>query len=139
MNIIIIGGGKVGSYVAKLLIQGKHQVKIIEDRELPLEMLPHEVPPEIIIEGNGADPGVLKSAGIYEADVVAALTERDEINLVVSTIAKYEFGIKRVIARVNSPKNSWLFGEEMGVDVSVNQAQLLAYVIADQVDLSKFM
>ena len=70
-----------------------------------------------------------------EADVVAAVTSDDEDNLVVSTISRFEFGVRRVIARVNDPDNAWLFTRDMGVDVALNQADLMAKLIAEEMSI----
>lgn len=139
MKIIIVGGGQVGSHVARLMLEANNEVKLVEYRDLPLSKIKEFFDEDMIIEGNGAEPDVLRAAGIKGADVVAALTGKDEVNLVVSTIAKFEFGVKRVIARVNNPKNDWLYGPEMGVDIKVNQASLLSHIIADQVDLTRMI
>ena len=113
MRTIIVGGGQVGSYVARILIDAGRDVRVVEYREKPLAGLKNELPPEAIVNGDGADPKVLEQAGINDADVVAAVTGADEINLVTATIAKFEFGVDKVIARINNPKNTWLFTEEM--------------------------
>lgn len=139
MKIIIIGGGQVGAYVAKIMIKAGSDVKIIEHRQKVIDIISGSFSKEVLIFGDGADPKVLEKAGILEADVVAAVTGADEINLVASTIAKFEFGIDRVIARVNNPKNDWLFTGEMGIDVKVSQANLLAHVIADQIDMDNIV
>lgn len=136
MRTIIVGGGQVGSYVARILIDAGRDVRVIENREKPLAGLKNELPPDVIVNGDGADPKVLEQAGINDADVVAAVTGADEINLVTATIAKFEFGVDKVIARINNPKNTWLFTEEMGVDVRVSQAYLIANVITDQIDFT---
>ncbi len=135
MNIIIIGGGQVGSYIGQLMIESGNLVRIVENRAYTLSKLEKEFPTEFIIKGNGADPRVLEQAGIVSAEVVACVTGADEVNLVSATIAKFEFGVERVLARVNNPKNAWLFNETMGVDVKINQASLLATIIADQIDM----
>ena len=109
MNIIIIGGGKVGAYIAKLLLNDNYSVKVIENRKDVLDKLKKEIPEDNIVLGSGTEPNVLESSGITETDVVAAVTGADETNLVASTIAKFEFGVPRVIARVNNPQNMWLF------------------------------
>jgi len=135
MKIIIIGGGQVGSYLASLLLSNGHEIRVIEHREKIYDKLEKELPPETLILGNGSDPDVLEEAGIASADVVAVVTGADEINLVVSTLAKMEFGVPRVVARVNNPKNAWLFNSEMGVDVGVNQADLMAHFVVEEMDL----
>ncbi len=136
MKVIIIGGGQVGSYIAKLLMENKCEVKVVERREMVLNKLASEFPSEHIVMGNGTDASILEQAGINSADAVVAVTGQDEVNLVASTIAKYEYGISRVIARVNNPKNEWLFDMNMGVDVKVNQANLLARIVVDEIDLT---
>lgn len=135
MKVIIIGGGQVGSYVADLLIKHDCDVRIIENREQILKKLRKIYNNDILIEGDGTDPSILEEAGIASCDVVAAVTGADEANLVASTIAKYEYGIDRVIARVNNPKNEWLFTLDMGVDVKVSQAELLARLVVDEIDM----
>lgn len=135
MNIIIVGGGQVGSYLASLLLSNGNKVCVIEHRESVYEKLEKELPKESLILGNGSDPKNLKKAGIETADVVAAVSGADEINLVVSTLAKMEFGVPRVVARVNNPNNAWLYNSGMGVDVCVNQADLMSHLVMEEMDL----
>jgi len=139
MKVLIIGGGQVGTYLANLLISNNCIVRIIENRETSLEKLKKFFSPENIIEGNGTDPSVLEAAGILDADSVAAVTGADETNLVVSTIAKFEFNIPRVVARVNNPQNAWLFNSGMGVDAALNQADLMAHLVVEEMDLKNIM
>lgn len=135
MKAIIIGGGQVGSNVAKSLLESGCSVMLVEKRESVLKKLEKELPSDAIVIGNGSDPSVLERAGISGADVVVAVAGKDEVNLVVSTIAKYEFGVPRVIARVVNPRNEWLFDEGMGVDVKFNQANILAHVVTHEIDV----
>jgi trk system potassium uptake protein len=139
MKVIIVGGGKVGAYIAKLLLDNNCSVKVIENRENVLERLRRELPEDIIAYGSGTDPNILESCGIAETDVVAAVTGADEINLVASTIAKFEFDVPRVIARVNNPQNAWLFNSGMGVDVGLNQADLMAHLVVEEMDLKNML
>ena len=139
MFVIIVGGGKTGSYLAELLLAGGHTVRVIDRRPEVIEKLKAELPAEIVVRGDGADPQVLINTGIRSAQVVAAVTGDDEDNLVVSTIAKFEFRVRRVIARVNNPKNAWLFTPDMGVDVAINQADLMAKLIAEEMSLGDMM
>jgi trk system potassium uptake protein TrkA len=134
-----VGGGKTGSHLAELLLAGGHQVRVIDQRHEVIEKLKTELPAEVIVRGDGADPKVLINVGIKTAHVVAAVTGDDENNLVVATIARFEFAIRRVIARVNNPKNAWLFTPEMGVDVAINQADLMAKLIAEEMSLGDMM
>lgn len=135
MKIIIVGGGKVGSYIAALLLANGHIVTIIEERENIFHKLEKDFPPEVLIFGHGSNPEILEKAGIDMTDVLAAVTEEDQMNLVVSTLAKMEFGVPRVVARVNNPKNAWLYNSQMGVDIGVNQADLMAHFIVEEMDL----
>jgi len=139
MKVIIIGGGQVGAYIANLLLENKCNVTVLENRADVLAKLKNDLPENVIMAGSGTDPKHLEAAGIGEADVVVAVTGVDETNLVASTLAKMEFGVPRVIARVNNPKNAWLFNTGMGVDVGVNQADLLAHLVVTEMDLTNMM
>ncbi len=139
MKVIIIGGGKVGAYIAKLLLENNHSVKLIESRESTLNKLKTEIPEDVLVHGSGTDPNVLETCGIGETDVVATVTGADEANLVASTIAKFEFDVPRVIARVNNPQNAWLFNHSMGVDVSLNQADLMSHLVVEEMDLKNML
>jgi trk system potassium uptake protein TrkA len=139
MKVIIIGGGKVGAYVADLLLNNGCSVKIIEIREAICTNLKNSLPRDTVVFGSGTDPNVLESCGIADTDVVAAVTGDDEINLVASTIAKFEFGVPRVIARVNNPKNVWLFNAGMGVDVGLNMADLMSHIVVEEMDLKNML
>ncbi len=134
-RILIVGGGKVGTYLAKLLLSDGYMVKIIEESEKELQTLRLHLPAGIIITGNGSDPNVLESAGIQETDVIAAVTRYDETNLVVTSLAKFEYRVPTTIARVNIPGNIWLFSGEMGVDVALNQADIMAHLIIEEMSL----
>jgi trk system potassium uptake protein TrkA len=139
MFVIIVGGGNIGSHLAKMLLEGGHTVKVIDERPAPLEKLPKELPAEVIVAGDGSSPITLEKAGVRKANVLAAVTGSDETNLVVTSLARFEFNVPRVIARVNNPKNAWLFNQEMGVDVALNQADILARLVAEEMSLGDMM
>jgi trk system potassium uptake protein TrkA len=139
MNVIIVGGGKVGGSLASLLIHEKHQVKIIEADRDQLETLKRNLPKDVLILGSGTDPEILEAAGIHRADVLAAVTGEDENNLVATNLARFEFNVPRVIGRVNNPKNAWLYTSDMGVDAALNQADLLGRMIAEEMSLGDMM
>jgi trk system potassium uptake protein TrkA len=139
MFVIIVGGGKVGSYLASLLLSEKHQVKVIEQDRKQIERIKQDLPESVLVLGSGTDPELLEMAGIYRADVVAAVTGEDENNLVVTNLARFEFNVPRIIGRVNNPKNAWLFTQEMGVDVALNQADLLGRMIAEEMSLGDML
>ncbi len=139
MFVIIVGGGKTGSQLAQGLLEEGHQICIIEERDTLIEYLREELPDEVILVGDGSSPSVLESAGIERAQVLAAVTGEDETNLVVCTLARFEFHVPRVIGRVNNPKNAWLYTPQMGVDVALNQADILAKLIEEEMSLGDMM
>lgn len=135
MFTIIVGGGQIGAYLASLLQAGGHRIKVIEARKELVLRLQQTFPSDTIVFGSGSDPNMLESAGIRNADVVAAVTGADETNLVICSLARFEFQVKRTIARVNNPKNGWLFTPQMGVDVALNQADVMGHLIAEEMSL----
>jgi trk system potassium uptake protein TrkA len=139
MFVMIVGGGKVGSHLAKLLLEEGHEVRVIDPREDVLTKLHRELPAEVILDGDGTDPVRLELAGIRRAQVLAAVTGNDETNLVAASLGRFEFLVPRIIARVNNPRNQWLFTTEMGVDVSINQADLLAKLLIEEMSLGDMM
>jgi trk system potassium uptake protein len=139
MNVIVVGGGKVGMHLAGLLLTGGHRVRIIESRPEKIPILQSELSAEVVLCGSGTDPNLLESAGISQAQVVAAVTGSDETNLVVASLARFEFNVPRIIARVNNPKNAWMFTPQMGVDVALNQSDLMAHLIAEEMSLGDMM
>ena len=139
MFVLIVGGGKVGSHLASLLMSEGYRVKVVEVRRDHIQSLKDDLPADIIVAGDGTDPDVLESSGIRQANVVAAVTGADETNLVVASLARFEFGVPRTIGRVNNPKNAWLYNPTMGVDVSLSQADLMAHLIAEEMSLGDMM
>jgi trk system potassium uptake protein TrkA len=139
MFVIIVGGGNTGSYLANILVEGGHTVRVVEERPNLLEKLRKELPAECVIAGDGSSPSLLESLNIRKAHVLAAVTGDDETNLVITSLARFEFNVPRIIARVNNPKNAWLFNAEMGVDVALNQADILAHLVAEEMSLGDMM
>lgn len=135
MNIIIVGGGNVGYYLAEKLSE-KNYVVLIEKEPKLSEKLAEKINC-LVISGDGCDPEVLKKAGAKKADVVAAVTGNDEDNLVICQIAKEIFNVKRTAARVNNPKNERTF-YELGVDVAISGTSLIAKVIEEEVSWEDF-
>lgn len=139
MNIVIVGGGQIGSYIASLLIK-KHHIRIIENREKALQSLKKNgINSNSIIVGDGTEIPILEQADIQKADAVVCVSGLDEVNLTVAMLAKFEYNIKRVIARVNNPKNVWLFHSGNGVDVAINQADTIGHMIADEMNYQSIM
>ncbi len=139
MKVMIVGGGKVGEYLTDFLLKGGHRVKLIEQRIETVEELNKTLPKDVVVYGSGTDPDLLEANGIHNMQVVAAVTGVDEVNLVVTSLARLEFNVARTIARVNHPKNAWMFTREMGVDVAVNQADLIGSMIAEEMSMGDMM
>ncbi len=139
MYVIVVGGGNTGSHLARLLLESGHKVRVIEERPLPLEKLRSEIPPESIVVGDGSSPLTLEQADISTAHVLAAVTGSDETNLVVTSLARFEFNVPRVIARINNPKNAWLFTDDMGVDIALNQADVFAHLVQEEMSVGDMM
>jgi trk system potassium uptake protein TrkA len=138
-QVVIVGGGAVGTHLAALLLAGEHQVTVIEVQREELPRLQRELSPDVVTVGNGTDPAVLEAAGIRQADVVAAVTDTDETNLVITSLARFAFQVPRTLARVHTPKHAWMFTPAMGVDVALNQADVLAHLIAEEMSLGEMM
>ncbi|MDD2337928.1 MAG: NAD-binding protein [Geobacteraceae bacterium] len=139
MQVIIVGGGKVGAYLATLLSGRGEEIKVIESSREEFPRLMGILPPGSLVAGSGSDPVVLENAGIRRADVVAAVTGSDETNLVVAGLSRFEFGVRRIISRVNHPANAWMFVPRMGVDVALNQAELLAHLVLEEISVGEMM
>src|SRR5512134_702847 len=139
MYVIIIGGGRTGAHLAALLIAQGHEIQVVEHRPEILANVHHELPTEIIYEGDGTDPQVLEDVGIQRANVVAAVSSDDADNLVAASLARQQYGVRRVIGRVNNPRNAWLFTPEFGVDVALNQADIMAKLIEEEMSLGDMM
>ena len=138
-QVIIVGGGEVGTYLASLLLAGGHQVTVIERQREELPRLQRELPTDVVTIGNGTDPAILEAAGVRQAHVVAAVTGTDETNLVITSLARFAFHVPRTLARVHTPKHAWMFTPAMGVDVALNQADVLAHLIAEEMSLGEMM
>ena len=134
MYIIIIGGGKVGYFLAKRLITGKHTISIVDKDSQLCERISCELQ-ALVIHGDGCDPRILEQAGIKRADVLAAVTGDDEDNLIACQLAKEIFNIQRTVARVNNPDNEHTFSK-LSIDVPVDSTKIIAKIIEEEVSLS---
>jgi trk system potassium uptake protein TrkA len=131
MRIAIAGAGAVGRSIALELVENKHQVMLIE-RELA-NIDPESVERAEWVHADACELASLEEAGLESCDVVIAATGDDKVNLVVSLLAKTEFAVRRVVARVNDPRNEWLFSDNWGVDVAVSTPRLLAALVEEAV------
>lgn len=139
MFVLIVGGGRTGTQLAIMLLEQNHKVRLIEDRRDVLARVHRELPTEVIYEGTPFDPYVLEQAGIREAQVLAAVTTSDELNLALCYFSRKSFGVQRTIARVNNPRNAWLFDQTFCVDVVVNQTELMATLIEEEMSMGDMM
>lgn len=139
MFVLIAGGGRTGGRLANLLLNQEYKIRLIENRREALARLHQELPTEVVYEGNPVDPSVLDEAGIREAHALAAVTSDDSTNLTLCFLGKRMFDVPRTIARVNNPNNHWLFNEKFHVDVALNQADVLAHLIQEEMSLGDMM
>ncbi len=139
MFILIAGGGRTGAHLASVLLAQKHEVRLIEHRGDVLSRIHHELPTEVIYEGQATDPAVLEQAGIRQADAVAAVTTSDADNLALCFLARKQYKVPRTIARVNNPRTAWLFNDRFHVDVAVNQAAILTSLIEEEISFGDMM
>lgn len=130
MRAIIVGGGKVGYYLLKMLKDKRYDIALIERDKKVCDKIAEDFSTTVIC-GDGTDYDVLKDAGIEEAEVVAAVTGKDEENLVICEIAKNVFNVNKTIARVNNPKNRLIF-KTLGVDRTVCSTEVIANIIEGQ-------
>ena len=140
MKIIIVGGGQIGGYIAELLLENGHSVTVIENKDRSLEALrKNGLKEENILIGDGTDVSVLEKAGTRNCNALVCATGLDEVNLTAAMMAKFEYDVPKVIARVNNPRNEWLFNSGMGVDVKINQADIIGHMIADEMNYQSIM
>src|SRR6266576_1231245 len=138
MRVAIAGAGNVGLFLANDLASAGHEVQLIEES------------PDVVARSH-ADDGVewlvadacevssLRQAQLERCDVVVAATGDDEDNLVISLLSKQEFGVPRVVARVNHPKNEWLFNQNWGVDLSVSTPHLITALVEEAVSVGRLV
>jgi trk system potassium uptake protein TrkA len=134
MRVAIAGAGNVGIYVAGDLASKGHDVTLIEQNKDHVELLMKELEVNWVV-GDACELSTLDSAVLSSCDVVVAATGDDEDNLVVSLLAKQEFAVPRVVARVNHPDNVWLFTESWGIDVAVSTPHILASLVEEAVSV----
>lgn len=138
MKVAIAGAGNVGTSIAKDLSVNGHEVLLIEKDPDLVDSL-RETLPVTWIAADACEVSSLDAAGMADVDVAVAATGDDEDNLVISLLAKQEFAVPRVVARVNAPENQWLFNDSWGVDVSVSTPQLLASLVEEAVSVGSLV
>lgn len=132
MFVIIGGGGRTGTQLATLLVAQNHEVHLIEYRRPVLARLHRELPTEVVYEGYPTDPLMLEQAGIRDAQMLAACVDDDASNLALCFLARSRYQVPRTIARINNPRNAWLFDQKFHVDAAVNQAEIMAGLIEEE-------
>jgi trk system potassium uptake protein len=133
MRVAIAGAGAVGRSIARELIEHGHHVLLI-DKD-PDKVDPKRIPGADWLLGDACEVENLENAKLEEFDVVVGATGDDKVNLVVSLLAKTEFSVRRVVARINHPANEWLFTEAWGVDVAVSTPRVLAALVEEAVEV----
>lgn len=134
MKVAVAGAGKVGRFLAEELAEGGHEVVLIDkDPDLIASL---DLPKGVTgAPADACEVSSLAALGMDTVEVIVAVTGDDEDNLVISLLAKQEFAVPRVIARVNHPKNHWLFNDSWGVDVAVSTPQILAGLVEEAVSV----
>ncbi len=138
MRVVIAGAGSVGRSIARELLSHGHEVTLID--KLPAAMKIASVAEADWLLADACEPSALAEAGVSESDVVVAATGDDKANLVISLLAKTEFAVPQVVARVNNPKNEWMFDRSWGVDVQVSTPRIMTALVEEAVsvgDLTK--
>ena len=133
MKIVIAGAGSVGRAVALELLDRGHEVTLIDKK--PDQLRVASVADAEWVLADACSPEALSEAGLREADVVLAATGDDKANLVISLLAKTEFAIPRVVARLNNPKNEWLFNASWGVDVPVSTPRIMTALVEEAISV----
>ena len=138
MKVAIAGAGNVGTYIAGDLHDAGHDVLMLDKSPELIQRLRDSLAVDYFV-GDACEVASLHAAGVDGADVMVAATGDDEDNLVIALLAKQEFAVPRVVARVNHPKNQWLFNETWGVDVSVSTPHLLSALVEEAVSVGSLV
>lgn len=133
MRVVIAGAGSVGRSIARELLNNGHQVLLVDRDATALR--PGNIPTAQFLLADACEISSLAEAGLAQCDVVVAASGDDKVNLVVSLLAKTEYGVPRTVARVNNPKNEWMFDEGWGVDVAVSTPRLITALVEEAVSI----
>src|SRR5919204_278196 len=137
MYAIIAGGGKVGFFLARELIDQGHEILIVENIADRAEFIANELG-NVVLRGNADEASTLAEAGAERADVIVAVTGDDEDNLVICQVAKRRFGTRRTLARINDPRNESIF-KILGIDATVNATQVMLSVLEQEIPQSNLV
>src|SRR5215210_1776081 len=133
MRVAIAGAGSVGRSIARELLENGHEVLLID--RTPAAIKVASVPSAEWLLADACEVTSLEEAGLHQCQVVVAATGDDKVNLVVSLLAKTEYGVPRTVARVNNPKNEWMFDEAWGVDVAVSTPRIMTALFEEAVSV----
>lgn len=133
MKVTVVGAGSVGASIARELCGHGHEVVVIDNTSEAIAS--SDLRHSHWIVGDACDPSVLRDAGLEHMDVMVAATGDDKVNLVVSLVARSEFGVPRTVGRVNNPKNEWMFDQAWGVDVAVSTPRLITALVEEAVEV----
>ena len=133
MRVAIAGAGSVGRSIARELLENGHEVLLID--RTPAAIKVSSVPTAEWLLADACEVTSLEEAGLSQCQVVVAATGDDKVNLVVSLLAKTEYGVPRTVARVNNPKNEWMFDEAWGVDVAVSTPRIMTALVEEAVSI----
>lgn len=133
MRVAVAGAGKVGRSIARELIDNHHEVLLLDKDQTKVQQ--GSLTGATMIVADACEISSMDEAGLMDCQVVVAATGDDKVNLVVSLLAKTEYGVPRVVARVNHPKNEWLFDESWGVDVAVSTPRMLSALVEEAVEV----
>ncbi len=133
MRVVIVGAGSVGRSIARELLDNDHNVLLID--KTPAAVKVDAIPQAEWLLADACEIASLTEAGLADCDVVVGATGDDKVNLVVSLLAKTEYGVPRTVARVNNPKNEWMFDESWGVDVAVSTPRLMTALVEEAVSV----
>lgn len=134
MKVVIAGGGRVGFFLAQIFESEGHEVVVVEKDEERVQKI-SKVLKSTVFWADACDPLQFEKSGVRGAEVVVAVTGHDEDNLVICQLAKHNFGAKKVIARVNHPRNSWLYTRDWGADVAVSATHIIADILREEASL----
>ena len=139
MRVVVAGGGSVGTAISLDLLDRHHDVSLLEHNTATAEKLKTLLPGVNVMAADACEYASLAAADIRNVDVVIAATGDDEDNLVISWLCKQEFGVPRVIARINNSRNEWLINETWGVDISVSTPALITSLVDEAVEVGSII
>ncbi len=132
MYVIVVGGGKVGYYLARSVLAGGHEVLVIERDPRRAERIAEELGDGVVLHGAGDEAATLEKAGANRADVIVSVTGDDEDNLIVCQVAKRAFKVPRTVARINNPRNEEIF-TRLGIDMTVSATNVILSLIEQEI------